>query len=152
MECVLNGANLVNTQSLAGGAEWEIHRPLKCKRWQPSNKEFFFTGRVAFRKLEKIVNELSRTTDDSLNVVVVLLPQDLNIREIRYTEASTIFLCNGHDSNKAAPVSISNGQPFGVAIDIIPKRSRTRLVTEFTDQLFAADRSCKNVANGNRQK
>ncbi len=152
MECVLNGVNLANVQFLAGSTERQIHRPAKCKRWQPLNTEFFFTGRAAFRKLEKIVNELSRTADDSLDVVVVLLPQNLTVREIRYTEASTIFLCDGCDSNTAS-ISIGNGQPFGTAIDIIPKRSRTRLVTKFADQLCnPSDGPCKDATNGRRQQ
>jgi hypothetical protein len=135
MECVLDGVDLVNAQSLVGGAEREIHRPVKYKGWQPSDSEFLFTGRAAFRKLEKIVDELSRITGDSHDIVVVLLPQNLIIKEIRYTEANTIFLCDGHDSSKTASISISNGQPLATSIDIIPKRNRTRLVTRFTDQL-----------------
>lgn len=152
MECVLNSVNLVNAKPLVGSAEWVVHRPAKCKRWQPSNTEFLFTGRAAFHKLEKMVDELSSTADDSLDVVVVLLPQNLIINEIRYTQSNTIFRCRDQDSNKAASISISNGQPFGAAIDIIPKKGRTRLVTEFADQLFAPDRSSKNPANGSRRE
>ena len=46
------------------------------------------------------MEELAKTTDDSLDVVVTLLPQNLAIREIRYTEANTIFLYDDHDTDK----------------------------------------------------
>jgi len=99
--------------------------------------EFLFTGRAAFRKLERIVEELTRTADDFQDVIVVLLPQNLTIKEIRYAEADTVFLCDGHASDKSTSVCIPNGQPFSAVIEIIPKRGRTRLITGFTDQLYS---------------
>jgi hypothetical protein len=97
---------------------------------------FLFAGRAAFRKLEEFVEEFAKSTEDSLDIVVVLLPQNVAIREIRYTEANTIFLCDDHDTDKFRAISIRNGHPFKAAVDIVPRRGQTRLVTEFTDQSY----------------
>jgi hypothetical protein len=137
MECVINGLSLLEAQSFAGSAERKVHQPARCERWLFPSMEFLFTGRAAFRKLERIVGELSGKMGDSLNVVVVLLPQNLTIKEIVYTETNTIFLYDGHASSKFTFISISNGQPFAAAIDIIPKKSRARLVTGFSDKLYS---------------
>jgi len=136
MLLVINGFNLADSYSLGRSSEREILQPLNCERKLLPKKEFLFTGRASFHKLQEFVEELAKTTDDSLSVVVVLLPQNLAIREIRYTEPNTIFLCDDHDTDKFRAISIRNGHPFGAAVDIIPKRSQTRLVTEFTDQSY----------------
>ena|ERR1700733_6769874 len=136
MEYVVNGLNLVAAQPLGESAAREIDRPANCERRLLPSMEFLFTGQAAFHKLEQFVEELAKTTGESLDVVVVLLPQNAAIREIRYTEANTVFLCEADAANKFRAISIRNGHPFSAAIDIVPKRSQTRLVTGFMDQLF----------------
>ena len=136
MQCVVNNFNLVDSHPLGRIAEQEILQPFNCERKLLPSMEFLFTGLAAFHKLEEFVEELAKTTDDSLDVVVTLLPENLTIREIRYTEANTIFLCDDHDFDKFKAISIRNGHPFGAAVDIMPKRSQIRLVTEFTDQSY----------------
>jgi hypothetical protein len=134
MEHVVNGLNLVDTQPLGESAVREIDRPVTCERRLLPGVEFLFTGQAAFHKLEQFVAELAKTTDDLLDVVVVLLPLNIAIREIRYTEANTIFLCDADAANKFRAISIRNGHPFNAALDIVPKRSQNRQVTGFTDQ------------------
>ena len=136
MQLVMNGFNLVDSYPLDRNAEREILQPFNYKRKLLPKKEFLFTGRASFHKLQEFVEELAKTTDDSLDVVVVLLPENLAIREIRYTEANTIFLCDDHDTDKFKAISIRNGHPLKAAVDIFPKHSQTRLVTEFTDQSY----------------
>jgi hypothetical protein len=136
MQLVINGFNLADSYPLSRSAEREILQRFYCERKLLPNKEFLFTGRASFHKLQEFVEELAKTTDDSLDIVIVLLPQNLAIREIRYTEANTIFLCDDHDTDKLRAISIRNGHPFKAAVDIFPKRAQTRLVTEFTDQSY----------------
>src|SRR5277367_2367653 len=134
MKHVVNDFNLVDSHPLNRIAEREILQPFNCERKLLPSMEFLFTGQAAFHKLEEFVEELAKTTDCSLDVVVALMPENLAIREIRYTEANTIFLCDDHDTDKFKAISIRNGHPFSAAVDITPKRSQTRLVTEFIDQ------------------
>jgi hypothetical protein len=136
MHDIIDSVNFVVSNSLDRSAEREILQPFNCERKLLPRMELLFTGRVAFHKLKWFVEKLSNTTDDSLDVVVMLLPQNLAIREVRYTEANTVFLCDDHDAGKFRAISIRNGHPFGAAVEIMPKRSQTRLVTEFIDQLY----------------
>jgi hypothetical protein len=134
MPLVINSFNLADSYALGRSAEQEILQPFNCERKLLPNKEFLFTGRASFNKLQEFVEELAKTTDEALDIVIFLLPQNLAIREIRYTEANTIFLCDDHDTDKFRAISIRNGHPFKAAVDIFPKRNQTRLVTEFVDQ------------------
>jgi hypothetical protein len=136
MQRILNGVNLVDSLPLDRIAEREIHQAFNCERKLLPSMDFLFTGRAAFHKLKAFVEKLSQTTDDSVDIVVVLLPENLAIREIRYTEANTIFLCDDHDTDKFRAISIRNGHPLGAAVEILPKRCQVRLVTEFTDQTY----------------
>ena len=140
MEYVVNGLNLVAAQPLGESAAREIDRPVNCERRLLPSIEFLFTGQAAFHKLEQFVEELAKTTDVSLDVFVVLLPLNVAIREIRYTEANTVFLCDADAGNKFRAISIRNGHPFNAAIDISLKRGPTRLVTGFIDQTGFTDR------------
>jgi len=133
MECVFNGLNLVAAPDVAGAAR-QARPPAKRQRWQPADIEFLFTGRAAFRKLDRIVAELSRTADESSDVVVVLLPQNLVVRRIEYSEATTTFVCDVR--GRAKTVEIPNGQPFGAFIEVVPKRNHFQLVTRFVDRLL----------------
>ena len=135
-QCIANDFNLVDAHPWGESAEQVVHGPVKCERRLLPNQKFLFTGLAAFHKLQEFVEELSKTTAESLDVVVTLLPQNLAIREIRYTEANTVFLCEGDATNKFKAISIRNGHPFDAAVDIIQKRSLTRFVTEFTNQLY----------------
>ena len=142
MECAINGSGLnrvtaLGLEGLTAVAARPARPPAKPRRWQPAEMEFLFTGRAAFRKLERIVAELCRTAEESSDVVVVLLPQNLMVRNIEYSEANTIFGCDGRVSGRAKMISIPNGQPFGAFIEVIPKRTRSRLVTGFVDRLHA---------------
>lgn len=136
MKRAVNGFNLADSHPLDQNAERDILQRSNRERKLLPNQEFLFTGRAAFHKLQEFVEELSKTADDSMDVVVILLPQNFAIREIRYTEANTIFLCDDLDTDKFRAISIRNGHPFGAAVHIIPKRNQTRLVTEFTDQSY----------------
>ena len=136
MELVINGFNLADSQPLSRVAGREHFQPFNCERKLLPSMGFLFTGRAAFRKLEEFVEEFAKSAEDSLDIVVVLLPQNVAIREIRYTEANTIFLCDDHDTDKFKAISIRNGHPFKAAVDIVPRRGQTRLVTEFTDQSY----------------
>jgi hypothetical protein len=136
MQLVINSFNLADSYALGQSTEREILQPFNRERKLLPSMGFLFTGRAAFRKLAEFVEELAKSTEDSLDIVVILLPQNLVIREIRYTEANTVFLCDDHDTDKFKAICIRNGHPFRAAVDIIPRRSQTRLVTEFTDQSY----------------
>jgi hypothetical protein len=133
MEYAINGLSLVTAPNLASTAVRRLQSVSQSRRWQPAEAEFLFTGRAAFRKLQRIVAEFSRTADDSSDVVVVLLPQNAVVRKIQYTEAETLFVCDG----RSATVSIPNGRPFGAFIEVVEKRNHARVVTDFVDQLPA---------------
>ena len=137
MECVIQGLNLVTAPELASGSTRPARPPAKRRRWQPAEIEFLFTGRAAFRKLQTIVAELSRTAEESSDVVVVLLPQNLMVKKIEYTEVNTLFVCEGRSSSRTTTISIPNGRPFSAVIEVVARGNRTRLVTGFVDRLQA---------------
>jgi hypothetical protein len=134
MQCVVNSFNVADSHLLGRNAEREILQPFNCGRKLPPSMKYLFASQAAFHKLEEFVEELAKTTDDALDVVVILLPQNLASREIRYTEANTIFLYDDHDTDKFRAISIGNGHQFSAVVDITPKRSQTRLVTKFMDR------------------
>src|SRR5579859_2795764 len=112
MQLAINGFNQADSYPSGRSTEREILQPFNRERKLLPSMGFLFTGRSAFRKLTEFVEELAKSTDDSLDIVVILLPQNLTIREIRYTEANTIFLCDDHDTDKFRAVCIRNGHPF----------------------------------------
>src|SRR5580704_16727031 len=63
MEYAINGLSLVTAPNLASTAVRRLQSVTQSRRWQPAEAEFLFTGRAAFRKLQRIVAEFSRTAD-----------------------------------------------------------------------------------------
>ena len=149
MEYAINGLNLVAAPPLAESTGWKIRQPPKGGCWLPSEMEFLFTGRAAFQKLEEIVAGLGRTAGDASDVVVVLLPQDLIVRKIEYSEGNTTFVCEGRVSGRAATISIPNGTPFGAFVEVAARRNHSRLVTKFVDRLLAARTGQIRIQSGN---
>ena len=90
----------------------------------------FLSGKSAFVHLEKLVNE--NPADDEHDIVVILLPQNLLISEIRYAEPHMIFRGYPDDRGNQAIVTRGEGEEFLVVVDT-STISPTRRVTRFID-------------------
>lgn len=92
----------------------------------------FLSGKSAFVHLEKLVNELQNSAADEHDVVVILLPQNSPISEIRYAEPHMIFRGYPDDSGQQAIFTRGDGEEF-LALVNTSTVSPTRRVTRFID-------------------
>ena len=89
------------------------------------------SGKSAFIHLEKLVNELQSPAADEHDVVVILLPQNFAISEIRYAEPHMIFRGYPDASGQQAILTRGDGEEFLALVDtttISPSRRVTRFI------------------------